>query len=512
MDITDLDLKLLNAHRRSRRSEERAGIVLQPGDQGPLSFAQSRMAYLQLCDPASSQYNMPFAFRVDGTLDRAALLQAIAWLLDRHSVLRSGVHLVDGEPVQRIHPTGEVRIDECNLSDLPSQVAEDALRTWMGERVRVPFALDAGCMLRTELALLPGEQTLVLLTMHHIASDGWSLGILKAELSAAYAAFAQGTVPVLPALPIRYLDFAAWEQRNAERDAERHFAYWQRQLAEVDTLATLVHDRPRGAGIGSPGSTVALALGCRSSASLRELARQEGATGYAVAASAFAVVLSRMGNAAVVQFGTPTANRIRAETQGLIGFFVNMLVIRLQVRGDASFRSLVRAARQTVAEAQSHQSVPYEQLVERLQGTSRPQRNGLFQVVFSYDAMAAVTAPMRFGPHVAVADVPPHQTAKFDLTVNMVESGDELLLVAEYASDVFERARIEAICAQYRDTLEAVLSAPDVALAALFAPAQLQEALPVARHCSADLFARLQAHPPQAIALQGETVLDYATL
>uniref|UniRef100_UPI003BB77B8B amino acid adenylation domain-containing protein n=1 Tax=Stenotrophomonas sp. GZD-301 TaxID=3404814 RepID=UPI003BB77B8B len=512
MDITDLDLELLNAHRRSRRSEERAGISPVAGDQGPLSFAQSRLAYLQLLDPASSQYNMPFAFRVAGALDHAALRQAVAWLLDRHPVLRSGVHLVDGEPVQRIHPTGEVAIDACDLRDVPVSAVEGALRTWMAERAGAPFALDAGRMLRVELALLPGEQTLVLITMHHIASDGWSLGIFKAELSVAYAAFAEGKVPALPALPIRYLDFAAWEQRTAERDAERHFAYWQQQLVDVDSTAVLAYDQPRGRAAGSPGSTVALALDGRSSVALRALAREEGATGYAVAAAAFAVVLSRLGNAATVQFGTPTANRTRAETQGLVGFFVNMLVIRLQVDGHASFRALVRAARQTVAEAQSHQSVPYEQLVERLQSASRPQRSGLFQVVFSYDAMAAATEPMRFGPYVAVADALPHQTAKFDLTVNVVESGDALLLVAEYASDVFEHARIEAVCAEYRDTLEALLAAPDVPLAALFAPVPLQETLLEPQHCTADLFARLQAHPPQAIALRGETVLDYGTL
>ncbi|WP_434991181.1 condensation domain-containing protein, partial [Xanthomonas melonis] len=512
MDITDLDLELLNAHRRSRRSEERQGIPLEAGDQGPLSFAQLRLAYLQLRDPASSRYNMPFAFRVDATLDRAALHQAVAFLLGRHSVLRSGIHLVDGALVQRIHPVREVRIDEHDLRDLTLQAAEDALRLWMAERVRVPFALDAGCMLRMELALLPGERTMVLLTMHHIASDGWSMGIIKTELSAAYAAFARGEVPVLPALPIRYLDFAAWEQRNAERDAERHFAYWQQQLAEVEIPAALAHDRTRDTATDLPGRTFALPLGSRSPAALRDLARQEGATGYAVAASAFAVVLARMGNATAVQFGTPTANRTRLETQGLVGFFVNMLVIRLQVGGRASFRSLVRAARQTMAEAQSHQSVPYEQLVERLQGTARAQGSGLFQVVFSYDAMAAATAPMRFGPHVAVAEAPPHQTAKFDLTVNVVESGDTLLLVAEYAADVFEHAHIEAICAQYRDTLETLLAAPDVPLAALFVPQPLPQALPLAHHRTADLFTRLQAHPPQAIALQGETVLDYATL
>ncbi|WP_164739087.1 condensation domain-containing protein, partial [Xanthomonas sp. BRIP62415] len=488
-------------------------LSVHPDDEGPLSFAQSRLVFLQLLDPASSQYNMPYAYRIDAALGLSALRRALEWLVERHAILRTGIHLVNGEPVQRIHPAGEVDLGVHDLRHLRVEDAEGVLATTLQQCIRVPFRLAQGRMLRSDVFQMPDQRTVLLLNLHHIASDGWSMGIVLGELSTAYAAFAdQGRAPALPSLPLRYLDVAAWEHSRVRGDDDADIAYWQQQLADAQDLATLPLDRPATDAPTGEGDTLMLALPDGLANALRGLSREEGASRYAVSLAAFAACLARWSGRQQVSVGTPTANREDVATHSLVGFFVNMLVMRLDVNEADSFRQLVRMAKRVSREAQAHQGVPYQQLVERLTPSQRMQRSALFQIVFSYETAEEASQPIRFGGHAAVMEPLPHRTAKFDLTVNMVESGDELLLVAEYASDVFERARIEAICAQYRDTLEAVLSAPDVALAALFAPAQLQEALPVARHCSADLFARLQAHPPQAIALQGETVLDYATL
>ncbi|WP_434991205.1 condensation domain-containing protein, partial [Xanthomonas melonis] len=506
---------------RARTQSLSTGLLLpatlttpaHPDDEGPLSFAQSRLVFLQLLNPASSQYNMPYAYRIDTELDIHALRRALQWLVERHAVLRTGIHLVDGEPVQRIHPAGDVELGVHDLRQLVAEDAEGHLATTLQQRISLPFGLAQGRMLRTDVFQLPDQQTVLLLNLHHIASDGWSMGIVIGELSTAYAAFAdQGRAPQLPSLPLRYLDVAAWERSRAHDAEDVHIAYWHQQLAGADEVAALPMDRPTTDAPTGEGGTLMLALPEALADALRGLSREERASRYAVALAGFAACLARWSGSRQVSVGTPTANREDAATHALVGFFVNMLVMRLDVNEANSFRQLVRLAKRVSREAQTHQGVPYEQLVERLAPGQRIRRSALFQIVFSYETAEEISQPIRFGRHTAVMRPLPHQGAKFDLTVNVVESGDTLLLVAEYAADVFEHARIEAICAQYRDTLETLLAAPDVPLAALFAPQPLPQALPLAHHRTADLFTRLQAHPPQAIALQGETVLDYATL
>uniref|UniRef100_UPI003EBB9188 condensation domain-containing protein n=1 Tax=Xanthomonas melonis TaxID=56456 RepID=UPI003EBB9188 len=439
-------------------------IPVHAGDEGPLSFAQSRLVFLQMLDPASSQYNLPYAFRVDGELALPALRQALAWLLERHAVLRTGIHLVEAQPIQRIHPATPADLTVHDLRTLSVQDAEAAVQVSLPERIAVPFRLVDGRMLRADVYRLPSRRTLVLLNTHHVVNDGWSLGILLKELSAAYAAFAQGHVPSIPAPAIRYLDFAAWErgkltELDAPESSQRHAA----------ALAELPLDRPCPAVPTGQGSTVMLPLPVELAHALRGLSRDEGASRYAVGLAGVAACLARLTGAREVSVGTPTANREHPAVHALVGFFVNMLVMRLDVDEAASFRQLVRLAKRVSLAAQAGQGIPYEQQVEQLSPGQCMQRSALFQVVFAYEVGEDLAATIPFGPYPALAEPLPHQTAKFDLTINLVDTGDAMTLVAEYAADVFEHARIEAICAQYRDTLETLLAAPDVPLAALFA-------------------------------------------
>ncbi|MBB3815690.1 hypothetical protein FHY13_004097, partial [Xanthomonas arboricola] len=410
-------------------SSPACAIAVHVGDEGPLSFAQSRLVFLQMLDPASSQYNLPYALRVEGELALPALRQALAWLLERHAVLRTGIHLVDGEPIQRIHPTSPVELTVHDLRALSAQDAEAAVQASLPERIEVPFRLVDGRMLRADVYQLPSQRTLVLLNTHHVVNDGWSLGILMKELSTAYAAFAQGQLPSVSVPAIRYLDFAAWERGkpaglNALQPEDSHSA----------SLAELLPDRACPAVPTGQGGTVVMPLPVGLAQALRGLSRDEGASRYAVGLAGFVACLARLTGAREVSVGTPTANREHPAVHALVGFFVNMLVMRLDVNEAASFRQLVQLAKRVSLAAQTGQGIPYERQVELLPPSQRMQRSALFQVVFAYEIGEDLTAAIPFGPYPALVEPLPHRTAKFDLTVNMVESGDELLLVAEYAS------------------------------------------------------------------------------
>src|SRR6185295_18612420 len=341
----------------------------QPGSGLPLSFAQHGLWFLDRLERGSAAYHLPGVVRLTGDLDLAALEAAFAEIVRRHEALRTVFRLEAGEPVQ-VAVAGPVRLPRLDLGALPAEMAAAETERLARETAAAPFDLQRGPLWRAAVVRAgPAEHALVL-SLHHIVADGWSLGILGSELAALYEAFAAGRPSPLPELPVQYADWAVWQRewlRGGVLAAE--VAWWREQLAGIPELS-LPADRPRSASRPARGGTRTASLPAGLSAELERLARREGATPFMALLAAFQAQLARHAGAPLVPLGSPVANRGRAEIEGVIGFFVNMLVLCAPAGGDPSFRELLARVREVCLGAYTHQDVPFERLVEEL----RPER------------------------------------------------------------------------------------------------------------------------------------------
>src|SRR6266566_30672 len=355
----------------------------RPDGPVPLSFAQQRLWFLDQLEPGSAEYNVPLPMPWRGDLDVAALGAALSRVLERHEVLRTRlVTGEDGVPRQVIDPPGPVPLPVADVSGCDSPLAE-AYRL-IGEDLAMPFALAHGPLIRALLIRFGADEHVLALAVHHVVFDEWSGRILRRELSALYAAFRAGEPDPLPPLAVQYADFAVWQQGHLTREVlDGQLAYWRDQLAGLPVLELPV-DRPHPPVRSAAGAVMWFAVPAEVAAGLRQVSRECGATMFMTLLAGFSVLLGRYCDTSDVVVGTPVANRNRAEIEDLIGFFVNMLVMRADLSGDPTFTELLGRVRQTTLAAYAHQDVPFEQLVDALMAERDRSRAPLFQVSFNY--------------------------------------------------------------------------------------------------------------------------------
>ncbi|HYD81243.1 MAG TPA: amino acid adenylation domain-containing protein, partial [Paucimonas sp.] len=350
----------------------------------PLSFAQQRLWFLDQFEAGSAFYNIPAAMRLAGRLDTPALAFSINEIVRRHESLRTTFTTVDGAPVQVITPSLALELPVTDLSDLPHAEREARARWLAQDEAQTPFDLRTGPLLRARLLRLQENEHIVLFTMHHIVSDGWSMGVLVREVAALYAAHVQGLPSPLPPLTIQYADFAHWQRQWLAGDTlQKQLDYWTDQLAGAPTLLALPTDRPRPPVASYRGATLPFTVPADIAARLHAVTNQAHATLFMTLAAAFNVLLARYSGQSDIVLGTPIANRNRSEIESLIGFFVNTLVLRTQVDHEASFADLLQQVRATALGAYAHQDVPFEQLVEALKPERHLSHSPLFQVMLA---------------------------------------------------------------------------------------------------------------------------------
>ncbi|HYE13094.1 MAG TPA: condensation domain-containing protein, partial [Pyrinomonadaceae bacterium] len=440
-----LELRLSERAGDGRQSIEKRG---GEGYAFPLSFAQQRLWFLEQLEPGGAAYNMPAALRLSGALDVEALRRALREIVRRHEVLRTTFTVVDGQPMQLIHEPPELPLEVVEAGALAEEQVEEMLR---GEALR-PFDLAGGPLARFVLLRLSREEHLLLLTLHHIISDGWSMGVLAHELSALYAAYAGWEVSPLPELPVQYADYALWQREWLRGEVlERELEYWRRTLADLPPPLELPADRPRPAVPGNAGALERFELPRELSESLKALSRQEGMTLFMTLLAAFQALLSRYTDREDILVGTAIANRARTEVEPLIGFFVNTLVLRTDLSGDPSFRELLRRVRAATLGAYAHQEVPFERLVEELQPERELGRAPFSQVMFNLQNDPAAELDL---PGLKVTRLPlVTGLTNSDLTLNMTEATGALKGEFEYSTELFDAETIRRMVGVRRAVL-----------------------------------------------------------
>jgi len=414
-------------------------------DQGPLSFAQQRLWFLDQWEPGTSTYNVHWAIRLRGALNVPALHRALESLVARHESLRTTFPAVDGRPTQVIAEAAAVPFQVTELGPAPEAANVQALAE---AEARRPFDLARGPLLRAKLLRAGAEEHVLLLTLHHIISDAWSAGVFFRELTALYRAEVEGRPSPLEGLSIQYADYAEW-QRGAIQGAalERELDYWKQRLAGAEAVLALPADRPRPPMQSYRGAKVSKILPPDLVAALRALGRQEGATLFMTLLAGFQALLSRYSGQEDLVVGTPIAGRTRAETEGLIGFFLNTLALRADLSGDPSYREFLGRVRESALEAFGHQEVPFEKLVEELRPERNTSHHPLFQVMFSLKEASDQELDLP-GLKAEFLEVE-SQTAKFDLALFIIDGTEGLRAELEYSTDLFDAATAERLLSHY---------------------------------------------------------------
>uniref|UniRef100_UPI00261B56BB condensation domain-containing protein n=1 Tax=uncultured Streptomyces sp. TaxID=174707 RepID=UPI00261B56BB len=467
MGENSIEARLLS---RMRRRADADGIVRadrQTAGALPLSFAQQRLWFLDRLTPGSADYLVPTALRVRGPLDVAALERALSGLVARHEVLRTAFPVDhDGSPQQVITAPWPV---EVTVHDLRGEAdAEAQGREVLRTGATRPFDLTSGRPLRADVVHLAENDHYLLVTVHHIASDGWSSGILARELRELYAAALAGREASLPELAVQYADFAVWQRDRLTGPAlERQLGYWRERLAHSTPLE-LPTDHQRPAQTNGAGDVVTFSVPSEVAERLREAAGRQGASLFMALLSLFQVVLARYCRQDDIAVGTPIAGRTRKEIEDVVGFFVNTLVMRTDLSGDPTFAELIDRVKDTALGAYDHQDLPFERLVEEIAPQRDLSRNPLFQTMFVLQAPGSADGEVW---ELAGADVEQVEiergVAKFDLTLTAVESSDGLRAVLEYRTDLFERATIERMAGHLATLAASVAATPDAHLSEL---------------------------------------------
>jgi amino acid adenylation domain-containing protein len=443
------------------------GDIPRSGATGPapLALHQESLWFLQQVEGESATYNLMVAVRLAGDLDRAVLERSFADIVRRHEALRTLFRIEGGVPVQVVAPASAPSLDLLDLGGLSTAARErEVLRLARGEAAR-PFHLTRGPLSRVALARLGAAEHVLVLTCHHIVSDGWSLGIFVRELAALYRAFAAGLPTPLAEPSLSYRDFARWQRGWLQGEVlATQLAYWRRQLAGAPRLR-LPTDRPRSAVQTSRGATLPLRLTAPLAAALRAVCGEEGATLFMALLAGFKVLLRASTGQDDVVVGTDIANRGRRELEGLIGFFVNSLVLRTDLGGDPTFRELLRRVRETALGAYAHQDLPFSRLVEELRPERDRSQNPLFQVTLSLHNFPRQSEA---GDGLQMSSLPVHGgSAKFDLSLFLAESGSEVEGLLEYNADLFMEATASRLVARYDAILAALAADPDRRLSEL---------------------------------------------
>jgi amino acid adenylation domain-containing protein len=473
----------------------RAVIRGQPAAAGPapLSLAQQRLWFLQQLSPASAAYNCWAALDLEGDLDLRSLAAGCAEIVRRHEVLRSVVRLVDGEPMQEVAAAVPAGLPLVDLATLPAPAAAAEVDRLSRVEVRRPFDLARGPLLRPRVFRRRRGRHLLLLCLHHLVWDGWSMQVFFGELAQLYRAARAGVPAALPELPVQYSDFARWQRRQmAGRRHEEEVAYWREQLAGAPPLLELPLDRARPAAESQRGAVIPLAFDAALGERLRTTGRRHGATLAMTLLAAYAALLSRWSRQRDVVVGMPTAGRSHVEIEGLIGFFVNTLAVRVELAGDPRFADLLAAVRETALEAQRHQEVPFERLVEELAPRRSLAHTPIFQVMFSLQPVVRqelAVADLRLRPAAVEGG-----SAKFDLDLELLEGVDGLLGGLEYRCDLFDRSTVRRLAGNLDRLLREVAedSARRVAELQLLSGAERQQVV-IEWNATAERYGRARA-------------------
>ncbi|MGN8103740.1 non-ribosomal peptide synthetase [uncultured Pseudomonas sp.] len=428
----------------------------------PQSLAQNRLWITWQLDPNSSAYTIPGALHLRGELDEDALRHSFQQLIQRHEALRTRFYERDGQAFQRVEATADFELSTIDLSDLPNAVREARAQEVREDQARSPFDLEKGPLLRVTLVRLGDEEHQLLVTLHHIIADGWSLNILIDEFSRLYAAAAQGQSLELPPLALQYADYGSWQRQwLAEGEGQRQLTYWKAQLGDEHPALNLATDHPRAAQHRHSASRHSQRLDARLSAAIRQTAQAHDSTPFMLLLATFQTLLYRYSGQRDIRIGVPNANRPRHETQGLIGFFINTLVLRAELDGRLPFNQLLAATRETTLAAQAHQDLPFEQLLEAF---PQAREQGLFQVMFNHQQRDL--SALRRLPGLLADELPWHsREAKFDLQLHSEEDRNgRLSLSFDYADELFDCATIQRLAEHFIHLLHAVCTQPQHAI------------------------------------------------
>jgi amino acid adenylation domain-containing protein/non-ribosomal peptide synthase protein (TIGR01720 family) len=466
----------------------------------PLSYAQQRLLFLWQMEPQSAAYNMAAALRLTGELDEQRLQAAFDGLLQRHEALRT-VFQIDGEQAkQRVLPVQGLALQRIKTSEAELQAQVDA-------EVAKPFDLLNGPLLRASLFSIGEQENVLLVCMHHIVSDGWSMDVMVREFVQLYQQAS------LPELPLQYADYALWQRRWLEAgEGERQLAYWREQLGDEHPLLEVAPDFVRPAVQSYAGTTVRFDFGAPLSQRMHALARSQGVTLFMLTLAGYGLFLARHSGQQDIRIGVPNANRGREEVEGLIGFFINTQVLRCQVDLRQSFNSLLAQVRDTSLAAQAHQQLPFEQLVETLQPERSLGHNPLFQAKFNQNVGMQRHLQL---PGLSVSEYPLNKVGThFDLALDITDNGSSVLGEMTYASDLYQAASIDGFIASLRELFEQVLAQPDAPLLSLLAQPEV-----VPTHDRSQLPLVLQrwneqvARQPEALtAVYGDARLSHSDL
>jgi hypothetical protein len=432
----------------------------------PLSYAQQRLWFLDQLDPGSPAYNISVAVSLSGQLDVGALIHSLNEIVQRHEVLRTHFVTRHRLPAQLVAPQLHLEVPLIDLTPLPESERAAHVQRLSMEHARQPFALSTGPLLRAQLLRLGDAEHLALLTMHHIVSDGWSMGVLVREIAALYAAFSRGEASPLLPLPIQYADYALWQREwlSGQR-LTAQLAYWQQQLAGAPGVSELPGDRARPEVASYGGARQPVRIEQQLSEDIAKLSRREGATLFMTLLAAFQVLLSHCSAQPDVVTGTDVANRNRAETEGLIGFFVNQLALRTKIRDAESFRDLLKQVREVALSAYAHQDLPFEKVVEAI----RPERNLNHMPLFQVKLILQNTQERELNlPGLTLSPVKTGDVAlDFDLLLVLFETPEGLHGWIHYATDLYEAATVSRIFECYLLLLTKIIAQPDVRLGEL---------------------------------------------
>ncbi|MBD2606574.1 non-ribosomal peptide synthetase [Scytonema hofmannii FACHB-248] len=444
----------------------------------PLSFAQQGLWFINQLTPDSPTYNIPIVINLKGCINLTALQDSLNEIIKRHEVLRTSFTVVDGQPVQVINQAQALTLAVEDLRVLPESERTQVAQDLACELAQQPFDLSAQSLLRAKILELNDKNYYLVITLHHIIADGWSIGVLIKELAALYEAFSQGKLPRLPELPIQYKDFVNWQRKwiDSER-IQPLLTYWKQKLSGELAVLNLPTDRPRSPVQTFKGAQAKLVLSQTLTKDIKNLSRQQGVTLFMTLLTAFKTLLYRYTGQTDIVVGSPIANRNRAEIESLIGFFVNVLVLRTDLSGELSFQELLARVKSTALEAYIHQDLPFEKLVEELQPNRDLSYNPLFQVMFVLQNVPK--------PNLSLSDVSVsyeegyNGTSKFDLTLFMEDSEQGLVATCEYNTDLFNVDTITRMLGHFQTLLESIVSDPQQCVSdlQLLTPSEVQQLL-----------------------------------
>jgi len=508
--IADLANRIESArHQDEHLTSPAITPVSRQGDL-PLSPAQKRLWFLSRFGSDQGQYHISTMLRLVGALNVEALNKSLSQVVDRHETLRTTFSIVDQNPVQVVSQEMNLRFKRVDLRSLPPAERESELTRLIADQRRTAIDLSIGPLLRTALIQLSDDEHVLIVTMPHIISDGWSIGVFWRELDSLYTAFASGQSSPLGKLPIQYGDYAHWQNRCLEGEGSKPLlAYWENKLAGVATLQ-LPTDRPRPAVQTFHGDRQTLVLPAALSEGLKRLSQEQGATLFMTLLAGFKALLSRYAGQTDIVLGTPVSGRTRSELEGLIGFFINTLVLRTDLSNSPNFHDLLGRVKETVLDAFDHQQLPFDQLVGHLHPQRDLSRNPIFQVQFAMVNLSD-QAP-KFGDLKLKPQGQQTEMTRFDLELDVVDRPDGLLAICTYNTDLFDAATIQRLLAHYQILLEAALADPKRQIDQLpliseeerdqllveWNPCQTQ---PLEERCLHEWFAKQASVTPDAVAL-----------